>query len=214
MSEPSLYERVMGDSYQRLASPVRAFHRLSGRHVLTGEVRTHAPQTWLARLLAWGLGTPTTDGGGAIRFELDATPRAETWTRHFPAKTMTSTLRASGNSVVEHLGVSRLTFHLHEQDTRLEMRLVRLRFLGLPCPRWLMPDIVAVESGEGSRFQFEVQARVPIAGLVARYAGHLMLPAELTAETPAAPHHSHPPAQAYAPHSSATTPSRSSRPAS
>ena len=77
----TLYQRVRGVDFDRLSSPVARFHRLAGAQVLHGQVQVQAPASLLGRLLAWGLGAPQQAGQGAIRFELDATPGAEVWTR-------------------------------------------------------------------------------------------------------------------------------------
>ena len=56
------------------------------------------------------------------------------------------------------------------------MQLVRLRFLGVPCPRWLMPAIVADETAGEGRLHFEIRASLPLVGVVTRYRGHLDVP--------------------------------------
>ncbi|WP_309246587.1 DUF4166 domain-containing protein [Ramlibacter montanisoli] len=134
-----------------------------------------APASAPARLLAWCLGSPQRAHQGRLRFELDANPDAEVWTRHFPGKTMRSRL-SGGPLLVEQLGPARLTFALAAADPGLVMRLVRLQFLRVPCPRWLMPHIVAEESGTGGRLNFRVHASVPVLGTVASYRGYLELP--------------------------------------
>lgn len=171
-----MYRQALGPTFEQLPQAVRRFHTLSGNWSLTGQVETEAPSTWLARCLAWALGTPRRATVGAIRFELRAAPRTETWTRHFPAQTMQSTLRLVGQELHESLGLSRLRFRLAASPQGLEMELVGLRFLGLPCPRWLMPRVVAREHGDGQRLYFEVSAEVPLLGRVAGYRGHLDLP--------------------------------------
>ena len=55
------------------------------------------------------------------------------------------------------------------------MRLTRLRFLGLPCPRWAMPVIIAEEDSSGDRLQFKVMASLPLVGQVAGYSGYLVV---------------------------------------
>lgn len=176
MTAPSLYERAMGDSYALLPAAVQRFHRLSGRVVLHGSVQTHAPASSLARVLAFCLGAPQRASSGPIRFELDASPVVERWTRCFPTQTMTSRLRLVAGSVEEQLGAARLTFQLLAADGRLEMALTRMRFLGVPCPRWLLPRITAEESGDDDRFHFRVCAALPWVGTVASYHGHLDIP--------------------------------------
>jgi hypothetical protein len=175
LNEPSLYECVMGERYARLAPALQRFHRLAGRRVLHGVVETDPPANWLAALLARGLGSPLHATAGAIRFELDAEPSVETWTRHFPGKTMSSRLRLDAGQLVERLGLARLAFTLDEVDGCLSMKLESLRFLGIPCPAWLRPRIVAEETGEGDRLHFRIEARVVGVGRVAGYRGHLLL---------------------------------------
>ena len=171
----SLYERVLGTSYAQLPPAVQRFHRLTGRTVLKGWVQTHSPSSLPARLLAFCLGTPQRAGSGPLSFELDASPEAERWTRHFPTQTMTSRMRLVAGKIQEQLGAARLTFGLSVAEGTLKMELEGLRFLGLPCPRWLMPQIAAEEVGQGDQLHFRVAASVPLLGMVAGYDGHLDL---------------------------------------
>lgn len=143
--------------------------------MLHGRVETHAPASALGWLLALCLGTPRTDSDGAIRFELRASATEEAWTRHFPSRSMRSRFRLAHGHIVEVLGPARLTFALTTHDDRLEMTLLRLHFFGVSCPAWLMPRVLAEESGAGARLHFRVRAEVPLAGLVASYHGYLLL---------------------------------------
>jgi hypothetical protein len=157
---------------------VQRFHRLAGRVVLQGSVRIEAPPSWLAVALALCLGTPRRATEGALRFELEAQPDAERWTRHFPERTMTSRLRLQDGLIDEQLGAARLRFALAAQAGALHMHLVGLRFFGMPCPRWLLPRITARETGTDDRLHFHVSATLPWIGSVATYSGHLVLVAQ------------------------------------
>lgn len=173
-----MYRSVMGDAFNRLATPVQQFHSFAGRHEFHGEVEVAEPASILAKLLAIFLGAPLKASQGPIRFELLAAPVTETWTRFFPGKTMRSTLMKSGNRVTERLGSSRLTFALIEVAGALEMRLEKLYFLGIPCPSWLAPTVTARESGGVNTVIFHIQASVPVIGMVASYTGYLNIPEE------------------------------------
>lgn len=180
MSSPGMYELVMGTDYARLPLAVQRFHRLQGRAVLHGWVETHAPRSALARLLAYCLGTPRSASSGSIRFVLEAGPDLESWIRHFPAQTMTSRMRLVGGQVEEQLGAAQLTFNLAAVGETLKMELARMRFFGVPCPKWLMPRIVAEETGAEDQIHFRVVAALPLVGTVASYRGHLDLSSKAT----------------------------------
>jgi hypothetical protein len=172
----SLYQQVMGADYRALPAPLQHFHALEGRHVLTGMVDVSAPASFPARVLAWSLGAPMQARQGAIRFELHANALSETWIRHFPGGSMQSRMTLAGGRVTERLGPARLGFTLVGGPEKLQMQLASLHFLGVPCPRWLRPAIVAEETASEGRLHFLVQASLPFVGVVTRYQGHLDLP--------------------------------------
>lgn len=175
MKALSIVQALMGAGFPRLLPPVQAFHRLTGSHVLHGWVQTEAPITFLGRLMARCLGTPLSPSAGAIRFELDAHADHEIWVRHFPTNTMMSRMRLVHGELTESLGPIRLYFCLDEVKGRLVMRLTKLRFLMLPCPRWAMPIVIAEEGGSGDRLEFNVKASFPLVGQVAGYRGYLVI---------------------------------------
>jgi len=171
-----MFERTMREQFGGLAVPLQVFHRLQGTHELHGWVETAAPASFLARLMGRLLGTPQVATRGPIRFVLQASPDSEVWTRHFPDRVMTSTMRRCDTHVEECLGPSRLAFVLLESEGRLVMQLKSMRFLGVPCPAWLMPTIQAQESAQGNQLHFQVHASLPWVGTVAGYSGHLVIP--------------------------------------
>ncbi|HEY1103909.1 MAG TPA: DUF4166 domain-containing protein [Burkholderiaceae bacterium] len=176
MPAASLFQQAMGDGFTALAPALQRFHSLAGRHLLHGEATTQAAQGPLARLLARCVGAPLNDATGAILFELDAAPQTERWTRHFPGHTMRSRLHLEGRAVVERLGPARLAFAVYEVGGGLQMRLVHMHFLGIPCPAWLRPRLVAHETGAAGRLHFHIEAALPGIGRMVGYRGWLALP--------------------------------------
>ena len=181
MSDESLFERALGPRFAELAPALQRFHRLAGRHALHGEVQTLRPHSAPGRLLARLLGSPRVATVGPIRFEIDARPGGETWIRHFPGRTMRSAMGLADGHIVERLGAASLDFALSADGGRLQMRLARMRFLGIPCPAWLRPRLVAEETGDGARLHFHVEAHVIGIGQVVGYRGWLALPGETAA---------------------------------
>ena len=172
----SMYETVMGEAFERLSEPLKRFHRSFGSHEFQGFVNVEGPASPLAWLLAVCVGSPLKASQGDIRFVLRAQPGTEVWTRHFPEKTMRSRLAQEGARVVERLGAARLAFDLLEVRGRLEMRLAQMHFLGIRCPEWLMPQVIATEHSKDDALHFRVQASIPLVGIVAHYHGHLEMP--------------------------------------
>lgn len=176
MSRLSMYQRVMGPHFDLLPAPLRYFHALQGHHVLNGWVQVQGPASFASAVLARFLGTPLRAQDGELRFELAAQETCETWTRHFPGKTMRSHLSMGQGRLVEQVGGARLAFAVEGNAQGLVMRLVGLRVLGVPCPHCLLPAVVAEESGSPGRLHFRIQASLPLLGRVAGYQGYLQLP--------------------------------------
>lgn len=170
---PSLYEQALGESYACLPMAVQRFHSLRGHALLHGWVETRAPASLLGRCLAILLNAPRKTGDGPLQFELEAGPGSETWTRNFPTRTMASRMRLVGDKLEEKLGAATLVFMLRADERKLDMELTGMRFLGVPCPRWLMPQVIAQETGDGDQLHFHVTASLRFAGTVAWYRGHL-----------------------------------------
>jgi hypothetical protein len=166
----------MGPAYEQLPLPLRQFHALSGRHALQGWVKMVAPKSAPARWMAWCLGTPGQGREGAIRFELEAGEMQETWTRHFPHQVMRSRLLYEDGHVVERLGPAKVRFRLEGSADRLSMKLAGMHFLGVPCPRWLAPDVLAEETASPGRLHFRIRASLPLVGVVTDYQGWLEVP--------------------------------------
>jgi len=86
---------------------------------------------------------------------------------------MTSRMRRVTGQVEESLGSARLTFNLSVVEGKLNMRLTKMRFFGVSCPNWLLPQVVAQEMGVGDQLHFNISAALPFVGTVASYRGHL-----------------------------------------
>ena len=120
--EVSMYGHVMGAAFHELHPALRTFHSYQGTRHFKGSAQPYAPAVFLARLLGRLLGTPRTAHQGDIHFELQATPTCETWIRHYPQMTMSSTLRLVAGRVVEQLGAAALTFDMYAQTCQSSAR--------------------------------------------------------------------------------------------
>jgi hypothetical protein len=171
-----VYVQHLGSRFDVLPEKVRAFHRLQGKHELTGHVTIKGAETLVGRLLAVVMGFPAEAPNQPFSFTLDASPAQEVWTRLFPTRTMRSCLSVRDKYLTEAFGPIRLFFEIEAEPARLEMHLKRMTFLGIPVPRVFQPGVKAFEREAEGCFQFNIEASWPGSKRVVAYVGTLRLP--------------------------------------
>lgn len=171
MTAPSLFRRLLGAEFERLAPRVREVHggaslQLRGRATVT---RGNAA---LARLIGRIAGLPDAQRDAAVRIDLDVGGQRETWTRHFGAsRPMRSHLREREGLLVEQLGPVRLRFRLQQQYAAVVWQLQSVSLLGIPAPRRWFAATTARSFEQGGRYCFKVDVSLPFVGHVIGYHG-------------------------------------------
>lgn len=174
----ALYRRILGEGWDRLPEPIRRMHDMGGELVAEGRAEVERGASPLARLVARIFGFPPAGSGIPVRVAFASEQDGERWTRDFAGHRFSSH-QAEGRGRFERLLAERFgpfTFGLALVVDGGRLRLVPRgwSFLGLPLPRFLMPDGESFETVEDGRFRFHVEIRLPLAGLVVRYRGWLV----------------------------------------
>ena len=170
---PSLYRRFLGPSFDGLPTELRAFHDVTANRRYSGQCMIEGAQTGLGRVAARMLGMPRS-GEGAMSFEIRATPEGETWQRNFPGTVTVSRLRFADGRLLESMGPAQMRFDVDEASgTRLSIALKGVRILGIPMPRFLLPQVRAVETASPGKLHFDIAASWPIVGRIIAYRGYL-----------------------------------------
>jgi Domain of unknown function (DUF4166) len=171
----ALFRRLLGaDRFDALPPPLRTLHLHAGRANWHGEVEVTRGPRLLSRLCAWATRLPRA-GSGPIEVEIIASDGREQWTRHVDGHAMRSRLWAGDGLLNERLGLVTFAFSLSSAGEDIVWTVARVRVLGLfPLPVAWFSQVRACESvGDDGRYCFEVEAALPLAGLLVHYRGWL-----------------------------------------
>lgn len=179
--ENSLYRQVLGEDFHLLARELQVFHSFAGRVRLFGRCTVNGPQTAIGRLMGKVFALPKTTEETGFSFELEADTVRETWRRYFPGRLMTSRIRVVAGTLVERLGPVDLHFRLKADSGQMVMLLQAITVWGIPCPKFLVPSVLAEESASPGKLHFNVAAHLPVIGLLAEYRGYLNVGPDMAA---------------------------------
>ena len=127
----------------------------------------------MSRLLATLLRLPRTGDDQVLRVTFRAAGDTEIWERSFDGAVFRSVQDERGGLMRERVGPSTLVFALDAAGDGLALKLRRVHAMGIPLPRMLLPTVVTLESEQEGRYSFDVEASLPMAGLLIRYRGWL-----------------------------------------
>lgn len=180
-----LYERLVGEAWQRLPTVVRGAHLASAPVRARGAFRVTRGANRVARALATLLRLPPAGDRTPILLEITPHGAGEKWFRTFGRSRLTTRQYESGDGLLaERFGPVELCFRLVVDGDSLcyEQRRVRLCLgpLRVGVPRRLAPRVAARESAAaGARGTHVIVAvELPLVGLLIRYEGKLQLIAE------------------------------------
>jgi hypothetical protein len=172
MSAP-LFRSLLGGNFENLDPRLRWVHGGESR-ILRGMATVERGTTLAAAILCALASLPRTMHNAAIEVRIEVTERGERWTRLFgQGRAMRSSLRRSGNFLVEQLGPAKLKFLLGVRDTGLEWTLARVTLAGIPLPvqKWFRATArIDMQSG---RYHFLIDSGVRGIGRIVRYEGEL-----------------------------------------
>jgi len=173
-----LYRRVLGDAWALLPGPLRAMHDVAGHLQARGVAKVERGTGLFARLIASVVGFPQAGVDIPVRVTFTVRDGREIWQRRFAGHSFSS-VQEQGEGrfarlIGERFGPFRFGLALLVQDGRLRLIVRRWTFCGIPLPRVLAPFGDSYEFVEGGRFNFHVEIKHPLTGLIVRYRGWLV----------------------------------------
>lgn len=160
----------MGEDFSRL-SPLLQYVHL-GNKKLVGKCKVSRGNL-IARIMCEAFHFPKAGDNVDLRVECCHTKESMTWKRNFNGLVMESHFNRSGEYLVEHLAPLALRFKALEQNGQLQYQFAKTRFLGIPIPNFLSPQITAGEKEINGHYHFSVKVTMFLIGMVISYGGDL-----------------------------------------
>ena len=174
MSAPSLYARLLGPDFHRLAPVLQSIHDARTTKLYVGRCNIHGGEGWLSRLIARLAGLPVACMDVPVEVTIDTDAATESWVRKFGAHRMQSRLAVRNQRLEERLGPIVLAFELAAQQDRIVWSLRSARLALIPAPLTWLLKCAATEAIHDGRYGFDVSAHVRGIGLIVHYRGWLV----------------------------------------
>lgn len=170
-----LYENILGDAYNQLPEAIQNYHK--GNYA-EGLATVETGKSLLAKLAVKIMGFPTDGKDIPVKVLTKRENGAEGWYRDFDGKKFSS-FQAEGKGyaerlITEKIGFMNFDFALVVENEKLHLVLRHWNFLGVPLPLFLAPNGDTFEYVENGRFNFHVEIKHPLTGLIVKYQGWLV----------------------------------------
>lgn len=171
----TLFQQALGAAFYTLPEVVRRLHAVRGTARYAGIASIERGRNPLARLCARIAELPKAMREVPTTVEFIANPAREIWHRDFGGTRMQTRLAFKRGLLRERLGPLQFRYHLHPGSNALWWQVAGVRVFGLlPLPASWFDGVHCREREQDGRYEFLVEARLPLVGLVVRYEGWLV----------------------------------------
>jgi Domain of unknown function (DUF4166) len=174
----SLYRRLLGPAYAAMPPSLKALHDGSRSTTWQGRADVERGTSPVTRLLATLFRLPPAGPDQPLTVTFDLDGDTEIWTRTFGDQQFRSVQFERCGALHETVGpgrlaVCRLIMGVTADAEGLQLSMRGVQLFGMPLPRFLVPEIRAVETEQNGRFHFDVEARLLGFGRLVHYRGWL-----------------------------------------
>ncbi|GAA4998936.1 DUF4166 domain-containing protein [Pseudoluteimonas lycopersici] len=176
VSAGALFRRILGEGFDALPAQLRALHGIVPGQRVTwrGEAAIARGRNPLARLCALATRLPRANECAPTTIEFAADADGETWRRDFAGAPMVSRYRQCDGLLCERLGLVEFAFALRIDAGEIRWTTAGVRLFGaLPLPAAWFAGVRCRERERNGRYEFLVEATLPLAGPLVRYEGWL-----------------------------------------
>lgn len=166
-----IYQRALGDDFQRLGVALQNFH--AGSHSSIGTLTVSHATHPIPRFFVWLMRLPKKGQNLETHLEVQQSEQTEVWSRQIGATRLVTKQRLRNGKLVEQAGPLEFEFDLSEAGGAMVFHSYRSRILGIPLPKHIAPYINATATpGEGG-WGVLVNIECPRFGVICRYEGEV-----------------------------------------
>ena len=172
-----LYRQILGSAFEDLPSQVQSIHDSVETRRWSGTASVKQGKGFFAQGIAKIIGFPKPAPSVPVDVEMACENGGELWTRNFDGKKFSSFQFAGNNRsrylLNERFGLITVALALVVENNCLFLIPRRWSLLGLPLPKFLLPNGRSFETQTDGAFCFDVEIAAPVVGLIVSYKGNL-----------------------------------------
>ena len=172
-----LYRQILGGAFENLDAAVRTLHDTHADQSWTGQAQCIGASNPLAAIAGRLIGFPAKAETCPVSVSFARQNGVETWMRDFGGKTFSSVqYKGEGKNtrlLMERFGPISAALAVVVDNGRLQLVPRRWFFLGVPLPKWGLPNADNYEYEADGKFNFDVTIAAPLIGRIASYKGWL-----------------------------------------
>lgn len=172
-----LFAQALGAHWKTLPEKVKDLHNVADVRHWAGEATVTRGTHVLSRMANVAARFPPANENCQVEIEMRRTSSGEIWTRRFGDWSFQSRLmlgKETAAPILECFGPMRFGLRLKFVDGRLRFPVATGYFLGLPLPKWLLPESQSYEYvNSNEKVCFDISVSLPVVGFLVRYHGWL-----------------------------------------
>jgi hypothetical protein len=178
ISNPSIFRNVLGKVWIDLPESVQQMHDASTGTIFTGTAKITRGRSWLAKLIAAIFRFPNEGNDVPVEVRIEKSADAEFWQRNFNGKIFRSKITSGTGKyerlICERFGPFIFGIALVLENGKLNYVVRNWRFFQIPLPGFLCPGGDSYEYSCDGKFNFNVEIKFALTGLIVSYRGWLV----------------------------------------
>jgi Domain of unknown function (DUF4166) len=176
VNAPSLYRRVLGESFALLPAALQRFHDQPSGGRGSGHFQIRRGAGRIRNCLVSLLGFPPAAEETLVTLQVFVEGQRERWHRSFAGPRMDTIQWERHGLLIEAAGPMRFGFRLSADATGMEFKLHRAWFFFVRLPLLLIPNVAAsTRVGDNGAWHVAVRMTDPFGGLLIAYEGLLQV---------------------------------------